>query len=301
MNRNPWLPILAASIGWGSGVVVTRALILDGVDPWTIFLPRYVVGLVALVAGLALWGRLRARSRVEWRRGAVLGAVNMAAPTIFLTLAVEQIPASLNGILVATVPIATIVAAHVLVPGERFTPTTLPGLLVALLGVMVLIGRPGDIGEGGSLALGVFWSFSGVTAAAIGGALSRRYALETPAVGMIVPQFLVATGVVLVLDVPAGGFAGLGALTFIQWMGLLWLGLISTTVPFFAFFRAVEIAPAAKAALIGYLIPLVGVVGGLVVLGEPLSLGLAVGGPLILAGVVAAERSGSRAAATTPM
>lgn len=291
---------MAASIGWGSGVVVTRALILDGVDPWTIFLPRYLVGLVALTVGLAMWRRLRGSTGREWRRGAVLGVINMAAPTIFFTLAVEQIPASLNGILVATVPIATIVAAHLLVPGERFTPTTLPGLLLALLGVIVLIGRPGDIGGGGSLALGVMWSFAGIVAAAIGGALSRRYALDTPAVGMIVPQFVVATGVVLVLDIPAGGYAGLASLTGIQWMGLLWLGLISTAIPFFAFFRAVEIAPAAKAALIGYLIPLVGVVGGLAILGEPVSLGLLLGGPLILAGVVAAERSGSRAV-PTPM
>jgi drug/metabolite transporter (DMT)-like permease len=280
-------------------VVVSRALVVDGLGAWSIFPGRFVIGLGSLIAGLAVSGRMAGSRPGDWRRGTVLGLVNMAGPTVFLTLALEEIPASLNGLLVAIVPIATVLAAHVLVPGERFSTAGLPGLVVALVGVGVLLGRPGPVG-GGSLMLGVALSLVGIGFAAVGGALSRRYALETPVTRLVVPQFVTATLVLLVLAVPAGGYPAYPDLTAAQWAGLAWLGLVSTTIPFFAFLRAIEIAPTAQVALIGYLVPLVGVAGGVIVLGEPLSLGLVAGGTLILIGVVAADRGRARVGTVRP-
>jgi drug/metabolite transporter (DMT)-like permease len=279
-------------------VVVSRALVVGGLGAWSIFPGRFAIGIGSLLVGLALSGRMAGSRPGDWRRGTVLGLVNMAGPTIFLTLAIEEIPASLNGLLVAIVPIATVLAAHLLVPGERFSTAALPGLMVALAGVAVLIGRPGMV-EGGSLVLGVTWSLVGIGFAAVGGALSRRYALEIPVARLVVPQFVTATLVLLVLAVPAGGYPAYATMTAVEWAGLAWLGLISTTIPFFAFLRAIEIAPTAQVALIGYLIPLVGVAGGVLVLGEPVSLGLVLGGALILIGVVAADRGRNRTGTVT--
>jgi drug/metabolite transporter (DMT)-like permease len=279
-------------------VVVSRALVVGGLGAWSIFPGRFAIGIGSLLVGLALSGRMAGSRPGDWRRGTVLGLVNMAGPTIFLTLAIEEIPASLNGLLVAIVPIATVLAAHLLVPGERFSTAALPGLMVALSGVAVLIGRPGPV-EGGSLVLGVTWSLAGIGFAAVGGALSRRYALEIPVARLVVPQFVTATLVLLVLAVPAGGYPAYATMTAVEWAGLAWLGLISTTIPFFAFLRAIEIAPTAQVALIGYLIPLVGVAGGVLVLGEPVSLGLVLGGALILIGVVAADRGRNRTGTVT--
>jgi drug/metabolite transporter (DMT)-like permease len=64
----------------------------------------------------------------------------MAVPMVFMTLAFEDLPVSLGGLLVALIPLATFAAAHFLVEGERLQVKTLPGLLTALAGTALLVG-----------------------------------------------------------------------------------------------------------------------------------------------------------------
>lgn len=122
----------AATFGWGTGAVLTRALLVRHVNTWTLIPLRMVVALATLLVLVVFVPRFRTTSPVAWRRGLVLGTVAMAFPMVFMTLGLEDLPVSLGGLLVALVPIATIMAAHFLVDGERFQIRSLPGLLLAL-------------------------------------------------------------------------------------------------------------------------------------------------------------------------
>ena len=76
--------------------------------------------------------------------------------------------------------------------GERFRARSLPGLLLALAGSAVLVGIGGGSVAGvGNLWRGVLLLISGIILAGIGGALTRRYALEIPSDQLILPQFAV--------------------------------------------------------------------------------------------------------------
>ena len=59
-----------------------------------------------------------------------------------------------------------------------------------------------------------------------------------------------------------------------------------TVLPFFLMFWLSQRASATQTALSNYLVPVFGVVGGAIVLGEQLQTGLLVAGPLIVGGVV---------------
>jgi drug/metabolite transporter (DMT)-like permease len=76
------------------------------------------------------------------------------------------------------------------------------------------------------------------------------------------------------------------------------LGTACTTLPFGALLWLSQLTTAARVALMAYLVPLVGVAGGVLILGEPLGWRLLGGGALILAGVVLADRSERRAHAS---
>ena len=67
-------------------------------------------------------------------------------------------------------------------------------------------------------------------------------------------------------------------------------------LPFYLFYRLIQKVPATTVSLIGYLVPLVALIGGLLLLGEQLQAGMVVGGLLILAGVVFTDRADRRAA-----
>jgi drug/metabolite transporter (DMT)-like permease len=69
------------------------------------------------------------------------------------------------------------------------------------------------------------------------------------------------------------------------------LATVSTVLPFIAFLGASRLASATTASLIGYVVPVIGVIGGVLILGETVTLSLIAGGVLILAGVLIVERS----------
>lgn len=286
---NPWTPLVGATFGWSASAVLTRALTVRGVNGWTIIPVRMVFALLSLLLIVAATGRFWHTDARAWRRGLVLGTVGMAFPMTLMTLALEDLPVSLGGLLIALIPLATIGAAHFLVEDERFQIKSLPGLLVALAGSAVLVGFGSGTIEGvGSLWRGVALIASGVVLAGLGGALSRRYALEVASERLVLPQFVVNTLVVTVLfpllvDFEIGSIDGLG------WLLLIGVGTIGTTLAFASFLIAAGLNPASRLALTGYSVPVGAVILAVIFLGETVTLTVAAGAALIILGVVMAE------------
>jgi drug/metabolite transporter (DMT)-like permease len=249
--------------------------------------------MAALGVLMAVTGRFRTRNIEAWKRGLLLGTVGMAVPMTLMTLSLQDLPVSLGGILIALIPIATIAAAHFVVEGERFQAKSLPGLLIALAGSALLVGIGGTTVEGvDNLWRGVLFLTAGVTLAGIGGAFSRRFALEIPSDDLVLPQFTVNTVVMFVItplifdmDVPA--------VDTTSWVLIAAVGAIGTTLAFTSFLIAAGMNPARRLALTGYAVPVVAVTLAVIFLGETLTPAIIGGAVLILSGVILAERSTS--------
>jgi len=292
MRPRPLVLLVLASFGFGAGNIITKAILNLGVAPMTVIPGRYFVATVILLTALAATGRLQTPGKDAWRQGLILGAVNMAAPTILSTIGLVYVPASVTAMLVALIPLSTVVAAHFIVQGEELRAALLPGFLIALIGCVFLI--QGDTTAGENASLGLMLILGGILAASVGGALSRRFALGIPAVRLVVPQFVGAGAIAVVAALPTGGLVGLGELNAAQWALLMMSGAVATALPFGAILWLSELASAAKTSLVAYLVPLIGVTGSVTLLGEPLTPGLVIGGALILLGVVIAERAERR-------
>lgn len=289
--KTAWTWIWLAALGFGIGFPLMKTMFESGMDVWQILVPRYIAG-TALIWGVLLArsnGRAGGRAR---RQGAVLGVVNVAAPTILMSVGTDLLPASVAGVLTALIPMATVAAAHLLVPGERFTLRRVPGLLLATAGVVILVAGPAPADSTvGVLGVGVF--LTGVLMAGVGGALNRRFAMQTPAMSLVLAQFLAASLAVALIGIPLGG-AELSGLAADQWARLALLSTVGTALPFFALLKASEIASAAKASLVGYIVPLLAAAISIAALGDPVSLPFLIGGGLILAGVVTADQAERR-------
>jgi drug/metabolite transporter (DMT)-like permease len=289
---NPWTPLAAATFGWAAGSVLTRAVLVRGVTTWTMIPLRMLFALLSLVAVIVSTRRFWTTDPRAWRRGLVLGSLAMALPMVLMTLAFEDLPVSLGGLLVALIPLSTIAAAHFLVEGERFQARTLPGMLLALAGSALLVGAGGSAAGVDNLWRGVALMVAGVLAAGIGGALSRRFALEVPSDDLVLPQFSVNTVLVAVALPLVFGFDST-TLDQASWWMIAGVGVLGTTLAFGSFLMAAGINPASRLALISYAIPVLSVLLAVVFLGETLTLAMIGGAVLILVGVVLAERSSS--------
>ena len=286
MTKNPWTWILIAAIGFGGGFPLSKALLDSGVGIWQFFAPRYVIAAAVILVFVTRRGMADPVAR---RRGAVLGLVNVAIPTVFLTFATDLLPASVAGILAAFIPVTTIAFAHAVVPGERFAVRRMPGVVLALIGAAILVG--GSRGaDGASLSLvGIGLGVLGVVSAGFGGALNRRFAMQTPAIELAASQFVASAIVLTVGVIPLGGidFIGIDA---VQWIGLAIIAVVSTAVPFYSILKAGELATAATTANIGYLVPVIAAGGAVVFLGDPVTVGFAVGAGAIVFGVWLSDR-----------
>jgi drug/metabolite transporter (DMT)-like permease len=76
----------------------------------------------------------------------------------------------------------------------------------------------------------------------------------------------------------------------VTWTAVLVLGLLCTAIAFILFFSLVAEVGAARTTVITYINPAVAVVLGVIVLSEPITLGLIIGFPLILIGSFLATR-----------
>jgi drug/metabolite transporter (DMT)-like permease len=288
---NPWTPIVVSILGWGSAAVLTRAVLNNGVSAFTVVPFRFGVALIVLALVSVFWTRFRDVDRRHWVRGLLLGGVALAIPNTLFTMGLVDLPVSLSGLMVALIPAATIGAAHFLVEGEQFNPKSTPGLIVSLIGTGILVGVGGGTLEGvGNLGRGVTLSLIAVLFAGLGGALTRRYALEVGGDGLVIPQFAFATALSLIVT-PFLDATPLSALDSEDWVLLIVLGAFATAVPFTSFLIAAQVNPASRLAVAGYLVPILAVTLAVLFLGETLTLAVVVGAILIIGGVVITERS----------
>jgi drug/metabolite transporter (DMT)-like permease len=166
-------------------------------------------------------------------------------------------------------------------------------LLIALVGSAVLVGIGGATVEGvDNLWRGVLYVTVGVILAGIGGAFSRRFALEVPSDDLVLPQFTVNT-VVLFVAVPLLWDIDIASIDGTSWWLLAGIGAIGTTLAFTAFLIAAGLNPASRLALTGYSVPVVAVTLAVIFLGESLTPAILGGAVLIVVGVILAERSTS--------
>lgn len=289
--RSPWTPLIAATIGWACSSVMSRAVLVTGVDAFTLVPARMLFAMVTLGLVIAISRRFRTADPEAWKRGLILGTVSMALPMTLMTLGLEDLPVSLGGLLVALIPIATIAAAHFLVDGERFQSRSLPGLLIALAGSALLVGIGGATIEGvGNLWRGVGYTLAGVAIAGIGGAVSRRFALQMQSEKLVLPQFTVNTVTVFTIAPFLTG-TQLGSISVPTWLLIGAVGAVGTALPFVSFLIGASTNPASRLALTGYAVPVVAVALAVMFLGETLTPEILAGAVLIISGVILAERS----------
>jgi drug/metabolite transporter (DMT)-like permease len=289
----PAVAFIAATLGFGSGSVLAKVILGRGVTALELLPIRFSFAVASLLTVLAATGKLKRLDTDTWRKGSMLGVINMAAPSILMTSGLEHLSASVTALLVGLIPLTTVAFAHHLIDGERMHRGLVPGFILALAGTGLLVegeGRPGT-----NPVLGLTLVVTGVLAAGAGGALTRRFALKVPASELVLPQFVAATGVVLAAALASGSIEGIGRMDRGSFGLIVLLGTACTTVPFGALLWLSQSTTAARVALMAYLVPLVGVTGGILILGEPLGWRLLGGGALILAGVMLADRTERRA------
>jgi drug/metabolite transporter (DMT)-like permease len=295
MSRSAWVAFVVAAVGWGTGGVAVRAAFDEGVGPWTTVALRTAIAAILVIVFLASKG-LRRPDRLTMKIGTVLAVTNLLIPYVLFTFAYEEASAGFVGLFAALIPLATAVYAHFMLTDEKLNIGKVIGLAIGFTGVAALLisGDSGLGSEGRPLVAAVLALIS-VAAIGYAGVYAKRYAGRYDPLEITGLQFSLSA----VVLIPAMLlFEGLpDSLTTPGWALVLYMAVASTFLPFYLYYRLIESAPVTTVSLVGYLVPLISLVAGVVLLGEQIEPGIAVGGALILTGMVITDRAGRTRAA----
>ncbi len=297
MQTKIWGAIGVASLAWGTTGVATRAALNTGVSEFGLVTVRTLLAAVLVSGYLIVRHGGYGRTAESWRTGVVMGITNLAGPFLLLTYAYANASAGFVGLLIALIPLVTAVMAHFMLPAERLHVAKVVGLVTALGGVALLL-LSGDSGleSGGRPFVAFLLSGGGVVLISYASIYAKRRAATYDPVEFTATQFVVGAAVMVAATLVIEGIPG--PYTAWAWVLLVYLTVAGSIVPFVAYFWVLSHVTAVKASLIGYVVPLVAIVAGIVLIDERLQFGIAAGGILILAGVVLTDRA-ERIAVTT--
>lgn len=280
MTRRGWWLLLALGAIWGMPYLLIRVAVLH-VDPVVVAFARTLLGGLCLLP-VAMRRNALAPLRKHWKALLAFTLVEISGPWWLLGHAETRVDSATAGVFIAVVPLLSallsLMAGH-----ERPDRARWLGLLLGFGGVAALIGldvRPADPIALGALAL---------TACgyAYGPLILARHLSGLPGVGVIAASLLLASLLYAPFvpfawpqqPVPPQAVASIGA-----------LALLCTAVAFLLFFALIVEAGPSRATVVTYLNPVVAIVLGVLVLAEPLTLGMALGFPLIALGSVLGTR-----------
>jgi drug/metabolite transporter (DMT)-like permease len=288
-----WVLLAALILIWGTAFLAID-IAVESLPPATLVAAR--VGIAAGVLWVAVLGRglrLPPPGRV-WLRFLLLAVIGNALPFYAISWGQQRVESGLAGILMAVMPLATLVLAHYFVAGEFMTRWRAAGFVIGLGGVFVLTG-PSALAQIGGEASDISRQaavLAGALCYAVNTILARRmpqmHSLVLSACVMLMAS-AVMLPVAVLLDRPwtvSPLPASIGA--------AVWLGLVPTGVATVLYFLIVSRAGPTFLSLMNYVIPVVAMLTGIALAGESFEWRILGALALILTGLAISQMSSMR-------
>jgi drug/metabolite transporter (DMT)-like permease len=269
---------LLATLVWSGSFVTSRAL-ADSVPPVQHAFWRWVVAL-AVVAPFGARRAWRQRELIRRHLGFVLLA-SLLGVTVYNTLVNQAgvtTPAANMGMIMAASPV--LMAVFERAGGVRLGARRIAGLLIACAGVLLLVGG------GAAFSAGDLWMIAAACSFGSYSALLRRRPAGLDGAAFLFTTFLIGT--VLLLPAQGVSLAVQGGFTPTAGtvLPLLYVGVASSAVAFFAWNKAISLIGPTRAGVVYYLQPVCVALLSWLLLAEPTGWAQAGCMALILGGVV---------------
>jgi drug/metabolite transporter (DMT)-like permease len=284
-----WTALAIVYVVWGSTYLAIRVVVRE-MPPFT------AAGLRFLTAGLLVAayvtvrhgpGRMRVKPR-ELGSAALVGLLLLLGGNGLVSLGERTVPSGLAALLVAATPLSIVILRRL--SGDRPRAMTWAGVLVGFAGLGVLVG-PGA--SGGSLA-GVLMIVAATLSWAIGSFASPKLPMPSHPAVATSWEMLAGGGAMMIVGLTRGehfdySFGYSGNVVF----SLAYLVVFGSIVAFSAYVWLLSKAPISLVATYAYVNPVVAVILGALMLSEPVTAAIFIGGAIVVVGValvVGAER-----------
>lgn len=280
LPRQGLLLLAGLSLFWGLNWPIMK-VVLSEVPPLYFRASCLLVGGLGMLALARAGGMAIAVPRGSWPRLLLLALFNIIGWNVLIVYGVALLPSGRAALLGYTMPLWSVILSALLL-GERITARRLAGLALGLAGIAVLVG--GSLDGLRQSPTGVACMILAAWSWALGIVLLKRLPVALPTSTLTGWTMLLGALPILAVAIPLES-SRLVVPSFWPAFGMVYNTLLAFMFCYWAWNRIVLMVPVAVSSLSSLSTPVIGVLGGVVFLGEPLGWRELLAMALILAAV----------------
>ena len=247
-----------------------------------------------MAAGLLvyLWASAKKQQQPtarQWLSAFLLGFIIFVVDYGILFWAEKRVPSGIAAVILATIPAFMALSEIVILRTQRLTARLSVALLTGLAGVAILMSRSALLGGATIDTAGAAALIIGAISWSIASALARKLPLPASKVMSSGAQMLAGGAMLVAISAACGEWRGfdLRAVSTTAWIALAYLVFAGSIAGFTAYVWLLHRESPTKVGTYAYVNPVVAVIIGYFLGGEPLGARTVVGGVFVLASVVA--------------
>jgi len=282
--KSNWFLLILLSAIWG-GAFTLNKMALDSFTPEVIVAGRLISGSVFLVALIYFLYKRFSINLAQVNYYLFMSLVGIVIPFIAIITGQKNIDSAMAGILMATMPISTILLSHLFLDDEKMNKQKFIGFIISFLGVFILIYRD-DLFINNSISE-TFESqllvILGATLYAFAAIYGKKYKITDPlsaSTGTILFATFFMTIYLIFIDQSKPSYSNL-----LLDVNILLLGVLCTAIATVIYFQILQSEGASFISMMNFLIPLWAILFGIIILNDQFSWNYILGLLVILFGI----------------
>ena len=275
--------IFTAAFMWGSGNVLSRSLLIEGVGEIFLITTRVSIIGTLLLIHYSIFNKDKFNKKLL-KEASTTALVSIFFVGWFFIFSLQYISSGLVTLLISSAPVFTILWLKILLKDEKISRQKYISIFIGLLGVSYLfISKETGLENQGNILLGGSLAFMGVQCIALATVLNRKYAPKYKVSSWLTYQYPIVIFLSLIVFITTGtevetlnssqifrvgvlAFFNLGAFTSFTWL--------------------IQRVSALQVASVDYLVPVVGVTAGVLFLDETFNSNILVAGIFIFISLI---------------
>ena len=282
--KTNWFLLILLSAIWG-GAFTLNKIALNTFTPEVIVAGRLISGSIFLVVLIYFLYKKFTINISQLNYYLFMSLVGIVIPFIAIITGQKNIDSAMAGILMATMPISTILLSHIFLEDEKMNQQKFIGFVISFLGVFVLIYRK-DLFVNNSISE-TFESqllvILGATLYAFAAIYGKKYKITDPlsaSTGTILFATFFMTIYLIFIDQSNPSYSVL----FLD-INILLLGILCTAIATIIYFQILQTEGASFLSIMNFLIPLWAILFGIIILEDQFSWNYIIGLIVILFGI----------------
>lgn len=278
------LPILAlcwVSFFWGTTWIASKEGVKHMPAMQLVAIRQFLGGL--LYVAYFLFQKTPWPKTKQWKTILILSLLNFVLSNGLSTWGVKYISSGLGAILGAIFPIWIVIITFF--RGERLSKLAVTGMLVCFAGVCIIFYDHLKDFLQPNFTFGIILSLIATLTWAFGTLYTKKKAASFNPYFSLGLQMLISSLFLFIVIGATGTTIPLSEIPANSWWSIGYLVIIGSVLTFIAFIYALQKLPAEVNSIYAYINPIVAVILGAIIFGEPLTLFIAAGGIIVLFGL----------------